>query len=104
MNSRDRHIKKEPTDLLLWMFFSFIGVLTLFNPKGHTPIPLLIAMGISFTLFAKFALNPRVVVPVVAEDIFLILFLSVSSFSVADSEDSPLRAIWIASRRPERPT
>jgi len=83
VNSRDRHIKKEPTDLLLWMFFSFIGVLTLFNPKGHTPIPLLIAMGISFTLFAKFALKPRVAVPVVAEDIFLILFLFVSSFSVA---------------------
>lgn len=83
MNSTDRHIRKEPTDLLLWMFFSLIGVLTLFNPKGHTPIPLLIAMGISLTLFVRFTLKPRVAVPVAAEDIFVILFLLLSSFSVA---------------------
>ena len=75
-------MKKYFTDSLLCMFLYLIGVLTLLNPTGHTPLPLIISMIMCMFLILDLMLGRKMVYTIVAEDIVLILFLFVSLLSV----------------------
>lgn len=75
-------VKKCFTDYLLMLFLSFIGILTLFNYSGHTPIPLVISIVLCSFLFFNLMLLGRIKYKVVPEDLLLIFFLLVSALSV----------------------
>jgi hypothetical protein len=87
---------KSAIDRLLYAYFAFIGVLTLFNPNGHTPIPLVIAGCLALVLFLVLIREFRLTIRPALEDYLLVAYVVVSLVTFAlHAEDNRLNILHV---------